>query len=292
MSDSKHKVLAVGAAGKFAGMVVPELVKRGVTVRGLTSNPQGADAVRKNGAAEVAVGDLRDPTSLRAALEGIDSVFHISPVFAPDQIEMGRNLVEAAVAAHVRRIVFSSVIHPILTAVDNHAAKGPIEQAIVASDLEYSILHPAVFYQNYAAAWPQVVKSGVIAEPYSASRRIGRVDFRDVAEVAALALTEDRLLYGTFELCAAGNFDRHGVAKIIAEVQGREIQAAVVPFDAWAEEAGIPRDGSIRSGLEQMYAWYDAHGFAANPSSLRTILGREPRALQTYFEELAATNDR
>ena len=40
------------------------------------------------------------------------------------------------------------------------------------------------------------------AEPYSAERRMMRVDYRDVSGVAAIALTEDRLLFGTFELCA------------------------------------------------------------------------------------------
>ena len=288
MSDRNYRILAVGAAGKFAGLVVPQLVKRGATVRGLTKDPDHADTVRKNGAAEVAVADLNDMGSLRAALEGIDRVFYISPVFAPDQVQMGCNMVEAARSAEVDRIVFSSVIHPILTAIDNHADKGPIEEAIVGSGLEYSILHPTLFYENYAGAWPQVEKTGVFAEPYSADSRIGRVDYRDVAEIAAIALTEDRLLYGTFELCADGNCDRHEVAAMMGEVLGREIKADIVPFEDWAERAGIPQDGPVRLGLRQMYEWYDAHGFDGNSVTLRAILGREPRTLKAYFEELAS----
>lgn len=288
MSRSNLKILAVGAAGKFAGLVVPGLIKRGATVRGLTDDPQRADVVRKNGAEEIAVGDLRDAGSLRAALEGIDRVFYIAPVFAPDEMQLGRNMVEAAKSAKIRRIVFSSVIHPILTTLENHGAKGPIEEAILGSDLEYSFLHPTPFYQNYAAAWPQVVETGVFAEPYSADKRITRIDYRDVAEVAAIALTEDRLLYGTFELCAEGNLDRHEVAAIMGEVLGREIKADAVPFEEWAEKAGIPHEGPIRSGLKQMNDWYDAHGLLGNPLTLRAILGREPRTLRAYFEELAS----
>ena len=292
MSDSNHRILAVGAAGKFAGLVVPQLVKRGATVRGLTKDPDHADAVRENGASEVAVGDLNDMDSLRPALEGVDGVFYISPVFAPDQVQMGRNMVAAARSAEVSRIVFSSVIHPILTAIDNHAVKGPIEEAIVGSGLQYSILHPTLFYENYAAAWPQVAETGVFAEPYSADSRIGRVDYRDVAEVAAIALTEDRLLYGTFELCADGDFDRHEVVSMMGKVLGREIKAGTVPFEDWAEKAGIPQDGPVRPGLRQMYEWYDAHGFAGNSVTLRAILGREPRTLKAYFEELASNGQK
>ena len=283
-----RKVLAVGAAGKFAGMVVPELVKRDVTVRGLTSSAEHAEKVRGNGAAEVAIGDLRKMDQLAAALDGVDRVFYIAPVFASDEVQMGLNMVSAAKAAGVRRIVFSSVIHPILSALGNHAAKAPVEEAIVASDLEYSILHPTLLYQNYAAAWPQVAKTGVFAEPYSAEKPVTRVDYRDVAEVAAIALTEDRLLHGTFELGAGSDLNRHGVTRVMGEALGREIKAETVPFDQWAEKAGLPADGPVRSGLKAMYAWYDLHGFLGNPLTLRAILGREPRTLNAFFDELAA----
>ena len=128
----------------------------------------------------------------------------------------------------------------------------------------------------------------MFAEPYSTDSRIGRVDYRDVAEVAAIALTEDRLLYGTFELCADGNFDRHEVASMMGKVLGREIKADTVPFEDWADKAGIPQEGPVRPGLRQMYEWYDAHGFAGNSLALRAILGREPKTLKAYFEELAS----
>jgi uncharacterized protein YbjT (DUF2867 family) len=92
------------------------------------------------------------------------------------------------------RIVFSSVIHPVLTELANHAAKASVEAAILDSGLEYTILHPTLYFQNYAAAWPKVVASGVLPEPWSSETRFSRVDYRDVAEVAAIALFEDRLL--------------------------------------------------------------------------------------------------
>ena len=284
---SGNMVLSVGAAGQFAGMVVPELAKRGVTVRGLITSPKQSETARRNGAAETAIGDLRDPASLDAALKGVDRVFYIAPVFAPEEVQMGLNMVEAARRAGVRRIVFSSVIHPILSSLGNHAAKAPIEEALVASDLEYTILHPALLYQNYAAAWPSVRETGMFAEPYSADVRITRVDYRDVAEVAARALMDDRLLFGTFELGADGNLDRHGVAKLMNDALGRKVQVDTVPFAEWAEKAGISANGPTYPGLKAMYAWYDAHGFLANSITLNALLGRTPRTLGAYFQELA-----
>ncbi len=152
MSKSISTVLAVGAAGPCAGLVVPELAQRGVKVRGLIRDPRQADAVRRGGAAEVAVGDLSDAASVDAALEGVDAVFYIAPAFMPNEAVIGLRMVSAAQRAGVRRIVFSSVIYPSLSALVNHAAKAPVEEAILTSGLEFTFLQPALFFQNLAGS--------------------------------------------------------------------------------------------------------------------------------------------
>ncbi len=281
-------ILSVGADGKFAGMVVPELVRRCVRVRGLVHKAENADKARAAGAHEVAIGDLRDSRALNAALAGVDAIFYLAPVFQKDEAELGKGVVAAAKAAGVRRFVFSSVIHPILSELQNHFDKGPVEDAVLNSGMEYTFLHPTVFFQNYAAAWPVVVKTGVFAEPYSAERPMSRVDYRDVAEAAAIALAEDRLLNGTFELCAEGNLDRHGMAALMGEVLGRRVEVATVPFDEWAGEANVLHASDQMAELKTMYDWYDAHSLLGNALTLRAILGREPRSLRAFFEELAS----
>lgn len=272
-------ILAVGADGKFAGLVIPALKARGAIVRGLMRKSESADPVRAQGAAEVAVGDLRDRASIKRALEGVSSVFYIAPAFLPDEADVGKAMVAAAIDAGVRRFVFSSVIHPVLSGLSNHAMKAPVEEAILYSDLEYTFLHPTLFFQNYAGSWPRIVETGVLAEPWSTDTCFSRVDYRDVAEVAAIALTEDRLLYGTFELCAEGALDRHGVAALAGEVLGRAIEARRVDPATLGTEA---------APLRPMFDHYDQFSLRGNALTLRAILGREPRTLRAYFEELAA----
>lgn len=271
-------ILAIGADGKFAGLVVPALAARGAKVRGLIRDLNAADAVRAHGAAEVAIGDLRDHASIDRALEGVTSVFYIAPAFLPGEAEVGKAMVSAAIKAGVRRFVFSSVIHPVLSGLRNHAEKAPIEEAVLDSDLEYSFLHPSLFFQNYAATWDRIVKTGVVAEPWSNDTRFSRVDYRDVAEVAAIALTEDRLLDGTFELCAEGALDRHGVAALAGEVLGRDIKAARIDPDTLGPET---------TQMRPMFDHYERFGLRGNALTLRAILGREPRTLRDYFTELA-----
>lgn len=264
---------------------MPELAKRGARVRGLIRNTGQGNAVREHGAAEVAVGDLRDRPSLDAALEGVDSVFYIAPAFIPDEAEVGNSIVDAAKRAGVRRFVFSSVIDPVISALVNHISKSPVEEAIIESGMEYAILQPALFFQNLAGGWSRVVETGVFAEPWSTETRFSRVDYREVAEVAAIALTEDRLLYGTYQLCAEGKLDRNDVACLIGEVLGREIRAARLDPD---EIAGGPGGDEQASPMRRMFDWYDECGLLGNPLILRAILGREPRTLHAYLEELAS----
>ena len=114
------------------------------------------------------------------------------------------------------------------------------------------------------------------------------MDYRDVAEAAAIALTEDRLLNGTFELCAEGDLDRRGMAALMGEVLGRKIEVATPSFDEWRKQANVPHDERQMAELQAMYDWYDAHSLLGNALTLRAVLGREPRTLRAFFKELAA----
>jgi uncharacterized protein YbjT (DUF2867 family) len=201
---------------------VPELVKRGATVRAL----------------------VRDESKAGAAV-GVDGVFHINPAFAPDEAELGVTMVEAAKAIGVRELVFSGAIHPSISKMRNHAAKRPVEEAIYESGLVF------------------------------------------VAEAAALALTEDRLAYSTFELCTANMVNRFKLAAMMSEALGRPVEATEPAFDEWAQQAPIPK-GPIQEGLDAMYADYDRYGFpGGNALVLSAVLGHEPCTLRQFFRELA-----
>jgi len=271
-------ILVVAASGKFAGLVIPELAARGANIRGMVHKVADISAVREAGAQEVVVGDLGDPVIVAAALKDVSRVFYVAPVALPNEAEVGKAFVAAAVDAGVMRFVFSSVIHPVLGELPNHALKMPVEDAVLNSHLEYVFLHPTVLFQNFAGAWNGIVHSGVVAEPWSNDTCFSRVDYRDVAEVAAIALTEDRLQYGTFELCADGWLDRNDVAALIGDVLGHEITPRRIDPDT------LPTD---TQALRPMFDHYDRIGLRGSALTLTAILGREPRTLRAYFEELA-----
>ena len=57
-------------------------------------------------------------------------------------------MVKAAVSAKVRKFVFSSVIHPSISKLSNHAAKRPVEEALYESGMEFTVLQPTMFMSN------------------------------------------------------------------------------------------------------------------------------------------------
>jgi uncharacterized protein YbjT (DUF2867 family) len=254
-SNTIPTILAIGAAGKFAGLVIPELAKRGAKVRGLIHHAEQADEVIKNGAMETIVGDLSDRAFLDTSMQDIGSVFYVAPAGIPNEVEIGKSVIDAAKQAGV--------------------AKVPVEEAAIASDMEFTFLHPAMFFQDVTAAGlADVAKKGVFGQPWSADTYFSRVDYRDVAEVAAIALTEDRLNYGTFELCAEGHLNGKDMAALMGEVLGKKIEAVQI-------------HPSQPSPMQPMFDWYDRHGLVGNSLTLSSILGREPRSLRAYLEELA-----
>jgi uncharacterized protein YbjT (DUF2867 family) len=287
MPNNTQIVLAVGATGSFAGLVPAALMGRGIQVRALVRSSSDAEKLRQQGLTDVAIGDLRDPVTLERAARGVDGVFHIGPAFLPDEAQLGLNMVEAAKRAGVRRFVFSSVIQPTCTRLSNHASKIPVEDALYASGMEYVVLQPANFFQGIGPAWGRVVETGIFGEPFPKSARIGRVDYRDVAETVGIAFAEDRLVYGTFELCA-GLTNREEVVAVMSSILRRRIQAAEPSFEAWAAIAGIPPEEGPRQGLKKIFSYYADSPLGGNSLTLRSILRREPTSLRQYIMSLMA----
>ncbi len=279
------KVLMIGATGAYAGLVLPELKKRRVAVVALVQDEDKAKEAKEAGADETIIGNLDDEASLVAAVKGMDGVFHIIPAFH-NEIAAGVNMVTAAKAAGVKKFVFSSVYHPSLSLV-NHAQKRPAEEALYLSGMDYTILQPAMYMQMLAGLVQSAQDSGKITGAYSKNSKMCYVDYRDVAEAAALAMTGTELSYGTFELCSPGMYSRVDLAAIISKAVGKKVTAEEIPTKQWAQQVTIP-PGEMREGIIAMTKEYDQFGFSGgNSLILKTILKREPKTVSQFINELA-----
>lgn len=277
-------ILMIGATGKFAGLVLPQLKKQGHHITALVQDGNKGQQALTSGADQFAIGDIYDPITLKSAAAGIDGVFHIIPAFNRE-VEAGINMVKAAQEAGATKFVFSSVYHTSLS-LANHAQKRPTEEALYHSGLDYTILQPAMYMQMLQQSWQAAKQNGEIVMPYSKDSKMAYVDYRDVAEAAAMAMTDKRLSYGTFELAAPGMFSRVDLAELMSKKLGTLIIAKELPVDEWAKQVKIP-PGELREGLIMMNKEYDKYGFSGgNSLVLETILGRPPQTVPQFIDEL------
>ncbi|MBV8787011.1 MAG: NmrA family NAD(P)-binding protein [Mycobacterium sp.] len=269
------KVLATGATGQYAHHVVTALVAQGVDVRGVVHDQAKADEARRAGATETIEVDLADTDGIADALHGVDGVFLITPAFHPEATTMGLNVVNAAADASIGKLVYNGVYHPSLS-LPNHAGTRPIEEALYASDLDFTILQPAMYVQALEAAYRDALESGTVTAPWSKHSKMTYVDYRDVAEVAATAFTDPRLSRGTFELAAGGMVDRIEIAEMMSRVAGRSLVA-----EDMDDAPSGPAD------LATMFADYDQVGFhGGNSLVLQAILQRQPRSVANFIAGL------
>jgi NAD(P)H dehydrogenase (quinone) len=193
-------ILVTGAAGKTGKAVIRAVAARGGEVRALVRRTAQAAEVVAAGACEAAVGAFDDPAALAHAASGATAIYHICPNVSPHEMSYAKAVVAAATAAGVRRFVYHSVLHPQIEAMPHHWAKLRVEEMLLASGLDVTVLQPTAYMQNVLAGWRSIAEQGVYRVPYPVETRISLVDLRDVAAAAALVLTEPGHAGATYAL--------------------------------------------------------------------------------------------
>jgi uncharacterized protein YbjT (DUF2867 family) len=179
-------ILVTGATGTIGRTVVDQLVKRGAHVRALVRKP---DTANLPAGVDVVQGDLLDVDALRAAVNGVSTLFLLNAV-VPDEFTQALIALNVARQAGVTRVVYLSVIHSdVYVNVPHFAGKFGVERMIEQMGFSATILRPAYFIQNDLTVKDVVFQHGVYPMPIG-SKGLAMADARDIAEVAAIKLIE------------------------------------------------------------------------------------------------------
>ena len=119
----------------------------------------------------------------------------------------------------------------------HHWLKMRVEELLFASGLAFTILQPAAYMQNVLAHWDRIVGEGVYPVPYPVETRLSLVDLEDVAEAAAIVLTEPGHAGATYELAGPEALTQTEVANILGQQLGRTVHAQAVPLTDWEHAA-------------------------------------------------------
>ncbi len=279
------KIVVIGGTGTVGSQTVKELVKRGAAVRVMTrsanriaSLPQGVEGV---------TGSMLEPDSLPAVFAGADMLFLLTPLDR-DETAQGIDAVDAAVAAGIRRIVYLSVhqADKALT-IPHFVSKLPIEGVIRASGVEYTILRPNNFFQNDLAVL-DAIRAGVYPQP-TGSVGMHRVDVRDIAEAAAIALTEPRHSGKTYSLVGPRAWTGTEIAEMLTRHLGKPVMYVGEDLKAWVAQVRAFMPGWLVRDLEIMFQHFLKHGLLATQAEideLTAVLGHAPRSYEAFIKEV------
>jgi uncharacterized protein YbjT (DUF2867 family) len=279
------KIVVIGGTGTVGSQTVQELLKRGAGVRVMTrsasriaSLPTGVEGV---------TGSMLQPGSLPAVFAGAEALFLITPLDR-DETAQGIDAVDAAVASGIRRIVYLSVHHAdqALT-IPHFVSKLPIEGVIRASGVDHTILRPSNFYQNDLAVL-DAIRAGVYPQP-SGSVGIHRVDVRDIAEAAAIALTQPGHSGRTYSLVGPRAWTGPGIAQLLTGHLGKPVIYTGDDLKAWAAQMRAFMPGWLVRDLEIMFQHFIDSGLLATQAEiddLTALLGHVPRSYEAFVREV------
>jgi uncharacterized protein YbjT (DUF2867 family) len=276
-------IVVTAAAGQTGTAVVRALRRRGLAVRAVVSRDEPRPELASLGA-ELAIADLRRPAAVLPLLADADALYLIWPNVDPGEAAGAQALFGAAEQAAVGRVVYHSVLRPQARSMPHHAAKDQAEEALDRCGLAWRVLQPCAYADNLDRQFAEAATTGTFGSPWGLERAQSFVDLRDVAEAAAILLTEDGLDGGTFEVAGPEPLTAVDVAARFAAALGREVTAV----DAVPDGPVPPLDGTAAYAahcLRRMFDHYRAHGFRGSPRVLEGLLGRPARTFDQHLAD-------
>jgi uncharacterized protein YbjT (DUF2867 family) len=284
-SEEDMKVLVTGAMGNVGSLVVAELLKRGAEVRALIRKP---DADRKlSQSVEVAIGDLLDPVSIEEAMKGVDKLFLLNAVSA-DELTQALITFGLAKRLKLKHMTYLSVFKvEQFRDVPHFASKLAVESALREFGVPHTILRPGYYIQNDGTLKDALTGPGIYPIPLGTAG-IAAVDIRDIAEAAAISLTEDGHDGQTYDLVGPTLINGPGNAEAWGKLLGKEIKYTGHDFDEWEKTMRGKVPAWMAFDLRMMFQGYFDRGFASTETEVARItklLGRAPRSYEGFAAE-------
>jgi uncharacterized protein YbjT (DUF2867 family) len=288
-------ILVTGATGSNGTEILKLLAAQKVPVRAMVRHPVGGASRFENRAKDIAApnveivaGDFDRSETLLGALSGVERAFLVTP--SSERVEIQQlAFVDAAKQSGVKQIVYLSQFD---TKPDSpvrflryHAA---IETAIQSSGMAYTFLRPNLFMQGLLNFQSTIATENAF---YAAAgdAKVSAVDVRDIAEVAAAALTQTGHEGKIYNLTGSQALTHAQMAEYLSAALDRQIAFVDTPPESMHEyllSAKFPLWQA--DGLLEEYAHYRRNEAAAIGSGVQDALGKEPRDFTTFAHDYAS----
>jgi (4-alkanoyl-5-oxo-2,5-dihydrofuran-3-yl)methyl phosphate reductase len=275
-------ILVTGATGNVGKELVPKLLERGERVRVLTRDARKVAHLR--GRVDCAVGDLDKPATLEPAFKGIDRLYLVTMANSTHQDATAVTLAKKAGVRHMVKLSTLEALEHKLQVGKWHYAK---EQVIRDSGLAWTFLRPGMFMSN-ALQWADAVKaSGKVYFP-GGRGKVAPIAPRDVATVAALALTERGHEGKAYELTGAELLTLEEMTAILSHVLGKPLQYVDVPLLAARVFLSRQLGWKMGSALAELAGALKVGKGAVMTDTFEHLTGCSPRSFESWCREHVA----
>jgi len=281
-------ILVCGASGRVGGEVVRQLQAKGAAVRCLVRDRLRARTALGDFVA-VAQGDLDEGRGLGAALDGVSAMFLMSPAGASLAARQLAAL-RAATAAGVARVVKLSgsawTMRP-GRMTSTGAAHAAVEAAIKASGVAHAFLRPNAFMQTMLVRLRGELAAGDHFGLALGAARIALIDVRDIAAVAAHALTAPAAGNSALELSGPQAWSGDEIAALASTILGRTIAYRPLPGEtAVAAAAARGEPPYVQQHLREVFALMAEGAAAQVTDTVGQMTGSTARPLTAWLREI------
>ncbi|MET3934384.1 NmrA/HSCARG family protein [Arthrobacter sp. OAP107] len=233
-------IAVVGASGNQGGSVVQALLEGDVRVRALVRDPgkPAAQALAARGV-ELTVGDLTDPASLDAFLDGVEAAFAMTTPFTEGterETATGIAIADAAARAGVRHLVYSSVGGAEReSGIPHFESKRRVEEHIESLGIHHTFLRPVFFMDNFSRYSTSVEEGQIVVRmAMPGDIPLQMIAVRDLGKAAAAILLGGSAVEGASVEIAGDSLTGSQIARAMGEYAGLPAKYEAVPLEAIA----------------------------------------------------------
>ena len=277
-------ILVTGAGGTVGAFVALELRALNQKTRLAFHSEEKAKKAIAQGQDALAL-DFGKPETLRPALLGVDTVFLLG-TGGLGQAEGEINVIREAKAAGVRKIVKLSAWAAETEGFSIAKIHRVAERELEKCGLDWTILRPNGFMQNFVNYMSGSIKAqGAFYQP-AADAKISHIDARDIARVAATALTNAGHEGKAYDLTGPEALSYTEAALVLSRVLGKKVSYVAVSDEA-------AKAGMMSAGIPEFYAdylvdlnqFYRKGGAARVTATVKDITGREPVRFEQFVKD-------
>jgi len=299
MAQQADLVVVTCASGNQSTPLIPLLCEK-VQVRLVVRSQESAKRLQKQYPhAEVIQAEMASPADCERILQGASTVYWVGPSIHPHEKETGLNMVDAAVAesqkqnSSFKHFVMSSVLNSQLRKMFNHDDKRYVEEYLIESGLNFTILQPGDFldYSFPVKAWLATDEPAVRPMVLSGNAKSSLVVLKDLAEASAKVILErERHYQAQYPLVSFGPITYSEVTEQVAKAMGKPIEQKPVSVEEGADMMMQGIFGSThvptrsRDKAERLVLFYQRRGLQGNSNVLEWLLGRKPTSISEWVE--------